>query len=62
MNAQELDEIQKQRERKVYKSDLLINARYTLSVLEQRLVLYAISQCVLRYHLINFCSDSVSIR
>jgi plasmid replication initiation protein len=43
MNAQELDEIQKQRERKVYKSDLLINARYTLSVLEQRLVLYAIS-------------------
>lgn len=37
------DEIQKQRERKIYKSDLLINARYALSVPEQRLVLYAIS-------------------
>lgn len=43
MNAQELDEIQRQRERKVYKSDILINARYTLSVSEQRLILYAIS-------------------
>lgn len=43
MNAQELDEIQRQRERKIYKSDLLINARYALSVPEQRLILYAIS-------------------
>lgn len=43
MNAYELDEIQRQRERKVYKSDILVNARYTLSVPEQRLILYAIS-------------------
>lgn len=43
MNAQELDKIQAERERKVYKSDLLINARYSLSVPEQRLILYAIS-------------------
>lgn len=43
VNAYELDEIQRQRERKVYKSDILVNARYTLSVPEQRLILYAIS-------------------
>lgn len=43
MTDKELDEIQSQRERKVYKSDLLINARYNLSVSEQRLILYAIS-------------------
>ena len=43
MNLQELDKIQEERERKVYKSDILINARYSLSVSEQRLILYAIS-------------------
>lgn len=43
MNSYELDEIQRQRERKVYKSDILVNARYTLSVPEQRIILYAIS-------------------
>ena len=43
VNAYELDEIQRQRERKVYKSDILVNARYTLRVPEQRLILYAIS-------------------
>lgn len=43
MNAQELDTIQAERERKIYKSDILITARYSLSVPEQRLILYAIS-------------------
>lgn len=43
MNSQELDKIQEERERKVYKADILVNARYTLSVPEQRLILYAIT-------------------
>lgn len=43
MNAYELDDIQRQRERKIYKSDILVSARYSLSVPEQRLILYAIS-------------------
>jgi len=43
VTSYELDEIQRQRERKIYKADMLINARYTLSVPEQRLILYAIS-------------------
>lgn len=43
MNAYELDDIQRRRERKIYKSDILVNARYSLSVPEQRLILYAIS-------------------
>jgi plasmid replication initiation protein len=43
LSAEELDRIQEQRERKIYKADVMVNARYSLSVPEQRLILYAIS-------------------